>query len=242
MPLTRVVVAAIVLLVTLATGNEAQAQERHWGITFSLIPQWNPIQQWHDRLWDTDVDVDGNEFRVGVVRGSDSGGDWSVTFVRNTLKAAGTYDDTQITDFGFGLGAPVPITLGSLYTVEENPQVYAVKYEKFSPFVTIQDRVQIGVTYGGGIGALRGTYTDRQFDVEFGEFDPGTDLQSVTQLEIETQHDIKELYALDFVPIGSVELAVAAVVAPGFKVRIAGGLNFPYTQVFSVTAIVLVGR
>ena len=46
---------------------------------------------------------------------------------------------------------------------------------------------------------------------------------------------------LDFVPIGSVEAAVAFILAPGLKARVSGGFNYPNTQVLSFTVNYLFG-
>jgi hypothetical protein len=43
------------------------------------------------------------------------------------------------------------------------------------------------------------------------------------------------------IPLGNVEAAVAVLIAPGLKVRVSSGFNFPNSQVFSVTANYLIG-
>lgn len=45
----------------------------------------------------------------------------------------------------------------------------------------------------------------------------------------------------NWLPIGRVELAVAVIVAPGVKVRVAGGFNYPGVNTVSVTGIYLFG-
>ena len=73
------------------------------------------------------------------------------------------------------------------------------------------------------------------------QFDPTTGQQSATTTETVTLSDATEFYALDFVPIGSVEVAAAFILAPGLKARVSGGFNFPNTQLFSVTVNYLFG-
>ena len=111
------------------------------------------------------------------------------------------------------------VTAGSIFTIPGDIEVLGVKYERFTPFVTIRDRVQIGITYGAGIGSLSGTVIEQRFEA----FDPDTGEPTETIIE----RDIKEFYALDFVPFGSVEAAVAFVLAPGLKARVTGGFNYP---------------
>jgi hypothetical protein len=51
----------------------------------------------------------------------------------------------------------------------------------------------------------------------------------------------KDIYALEFVPLGRIEIAAAAILTPGLKVRVSGGFSFPATQVFSITVNYLFG-
>ena len=140
--------------VALLIPSGAEAQDSRWGVTGSFVPVWKPVPELYELLYDVqDIEAEGMEFRIGVVRGRDLGGDWSVTFVRNKLDEGTVFDDTFLTDFGSGGGM---VRVGSFF-VPMDVEVLGVKYEKFTPFVTIQDRVQIGLTYGGGIGSLRGT-------------------------------------------------------------------------------------
>ena len=101
---------------------------------------------------------------------------------------------------------------------------------------SVSERVQIGLTYGGGIGSLRGTVVEQRFE----NFDPDTGAQ-IPPTETIIEHDVKDFYALEFVPIGSVEAAAAFLIAPGLKARVSGGFNYPNTQVFSFTINYLFG-
>lgn len=173
-----------------------------------------------------------------AVRGSDLGGDWSVTFVRNWFATDQVFDDTFEEDVCLppDFTTCETVTEGSIFTILGDVEVFAVKYEKFTPFVTIKDRVQIGLTYGVGIGSLRGTVIEQRFEA----FDPDTG-EPIPPTETTIETEIKEFYVLDFVPIGSVEAAVAVVLAPGLKARVTGGFNYPNTQVFSFTFNYLFG-
>ena len=228
-------VGALVCSSVLFLPNPAAAQESHWGVTASFVPQWKPIRELWEQLWEDEFDADGTEFRIGIVRGSDLGGDWSVSFLKNKISTEREFDDTFVDDF-----FDPPVRFGSVYFLPENPEVIGIKYEKFTPFVTFQDRVQIGLTYGGGYGVLRGTLDERVFDAEFG-FDPNTFENTATQTETLIQQEVKDFYKLEFVPIGSVEAAAAFILAPGLKVRVTGGFNFPHTQVISFTVNYLIG-
>ncbi len=219
--------------------QSAEAQESHWGVTTSFVPQWKSVSELYDLMWDdSGLRATGKEFRIGVVRGSDQGGDWSVTFVRNSFQTGQVFDET----FEFPVFIPpdftnfVNVTEGSIFTIPGSVEVFGIKFEKFTPFVTIKERVQIGLTYGGGIGSLRGTVIEQQFV----STDPATGAP-IPPTETTIEHDIKDFYALEFVPIGSVEAAAAFLIAPGLKARVSGGFNYPNTQVFSFTLNYLFG-
>ena len=216
------------------SAQSAEAQELHWGVTTSFVPQWKSVAELSNRMWDdVGLPATGKEFRIGVVRGSDLGGDWSVTFVKNWFRTDQVFDQTHTFTLDNELGTA---TEGRLFTIPGDVEVFGIKYEKFTPFATIQDRVQIGVTYGGGFGSLRGTVVEQLFE----SLDPDTFAQiPTTETIIETE--IKEFYVLEFVPIGSVEATVAFLIAPGLKARVSGGFNYPNTQVFSFTINYLFG-
>ncbi len=226
-------------LVSLCAVPVVEAQEKHWGVTGSVVPQWKSSSQFWDLIWEQEgLRAEGKEYRIGLVRGSDLGGDWSVSFVRNWFNTDEVFDDT----FTFENFLPLDfttletITEGSIFTLPGDIEIFAVKYEKFTPFVTIKDRVQVGLTYGVGIGSLRGTVIERRFE----SFDPETG-QSHPPTETVVERDINDFYNMDFVPIGSVEAAVAFILAPGLKARVTGGFNYPNTQVFSFTVNYLFG-
>ena len=224
------------VLVLLSAPN-VEAQGSHWGVTSSFVPQWKSIPGLYDLIWDVDgLKAKGKEFRIGVVRGSDLGGDWSVTYVRNWFSTDEVFDGTET----FSLFPPPDfklLTEGSVFTVPGDIAVVGIKFEKFTPFVTIRDRVQIGLTYGGGIGSMSGTFIEQRFE----NFDPETGQQITPTSETVVERDVKEFYVLDFVPIGSVEAAVAFILAPGLKARVTGGFNYPNTQAFSFTVNYLFG-
>lgn len=237
--------AFIVASLLLCSPQGAEAQESHWGVTASLVPTWSRIPELYEYIWDTDeLRPDGTkEFRIGVVRGSDRGGDWSVAFVRNWFRTDQVFDDTfplitlsdqegNIQELGLA---------GSVFTIPGTVEYVGVKFEKFTPFVTIKDRVQVGLTYGGGIGSLSGTVVEQRFegDVDF----PPPNFDPVITNETETfiASEAKDFYTPSFVPIGSVEAAVAFILAPGLKARVTGGFSYPNTQVFSITVNYLFG-
>lgn len=221
------------------------AQDSHWGVTSSFVPKWDRVPELYEQIWDIDDlrPEDTKEFRIGVVRGSDLGGDWSVALVRNWFRTDRVFDETfpaiTLSDQA-GNVQELGLT-GSLFTVSGDIEVLGVKFEKFTPFVTIRDRVQVGLTYGGGIGSLSGTVIEQRFESEVDFPPPGFQPVVTSQTEMIIEREVKEGYTPGFVPIGSVEAAAAFILAPGLKARVSGGFNYPNTQIFSFTINYLIG-
>ncbi len=106
---------------------------------------------------------------------------------------------------------------------------------RFAPFGgAIADRVQIGLEFGAGVARLGGL-ADRM-DAEAGGV-----IESVPARTAMALRGIDKLGIDGLVPLGRLELAVAAIPLWGLKVKAKGGLNFPGTQVFSVSAHYLFG-
>jgi len=234
--------ALVVFQVVTAGSAEAQSATPRWGVTGTFVPTWNVLSDlkimWNDAQ---SIDYKGSEFRIGLLRGSDLGGDWSVTYLQKNVKQESIIDATETFD-AFGTG--VPVRQGSLYLIEPANQpvkIRGIEGQRFSPLATIKNRAQIGLVFGGGIGWYQGTMTEHAFDVETSFGPPPNFGPTVTQTETITEVQAKDVYVLEFVPFGRIEVAAAAILAPGLKVRVSGGFNFPATQVFSITVNYLFG-
>ena len=196
--------------------GEAGAQDRdsHWGVSFGFTPRWTASESSTPVgvLWDDvdELDLSGSALRVGIIRGSELGGDWGVSFVRRRLR------DHSVIDF---------TSAGDARYVTDGVALSGVEVHKFSPFVTVAGTVQVGLEYGGGVGMLAGdaVATNR----------PDIGTRDVT--------DALRAHGIPIVPLARAELAAAVIAAPGLKVRIKGGLNFPGLQTFSVTINYLFG-
>ena len=100
--------------------------------------------------------------------------------------------------------------------------------------------MQIGLNVGGGIGSLKGDLEQREFGVNVtcnnrGQC-TGTQTQTVSTVDTRT-----ELFALPKYPLGKGEAAVGVIVAPGLRVRVAGGRDFPGTSTFNISGVYLIG-
>ena len=229
---------AVLLLIGVLLGHTpVWAQDSSWGVSGSIVPTWtvpgdNPLFK---MMFGADsVDIAGSEFRIGFVRGRMLSGDWGVSFVRRKLKDGSTLSADLYTDPQFP-----SIEQGEFITLR-NVEITGVEVHKFSPFGTIKERVQIGLLFAGGVGSAKGQLESRTVEMEttfVGNRMVGTPRETREML------DAKELIfpGSGLVPLGRLELAVAALAAPGFKVRVSGGISFPGMHTFSVSGVYLIG-
>ena len=217
--------AAVLVLALGVLPHDAGAQDRraHWGVSAGFAPRWTASAAWVERLYGADtIDWAGDDLRLGLVRGSDLGGDWGVAFVKRSLEDGGVYDGTGAPD-----GFDRYVTNGVTAT--------GVEFHRFAPFGgAIADRVQIGLEFGAGAARLDGL-ADR-VDAETGGV-----IESVPVRTALALRGIDKLGIEGLVPLGRLELAVAAIPVWGLKVKVKGGVNFPGTEIFSLSVQYLFG-
>ena len=223
-----------VCLMAAGAASAQQQEPSSWGVSGALAPLWKvpADQKIFTALFDADqVNVNGSEFRVGFVRGRMLGGDWGVSFLRRRIDDGSTVSRGMDEFAGF--------TTGEFITTR-NVVMNGVEVHKFAPFVTIKERVQVGLTFGGGIGQTTGVLDTRFVDADFTFVGNQNVIQRVETTEA---LDAKELIfpGNGLVPLGRLELAVAGVVGHGFKVRVSGGVAYPGTETFTISGVYLFG-
>jgi hypothetical protein len=236
-------VARLIVLtsVTLAVAvTAAVAQESHWGVIASITPTTSPPDQFNRLFQGTTVDIQGHEFRIGVARGRDLGGDWGISYYRKRVTEGSGVSDVEEECGRFVNGC---FMWGDETVARDDVILNAVEIHKFFSFATIKRRVQVGLQLGGGIGQFSGTVEERYHYPDVLTFDPRAGATVGTQRTDVTVLPAREQLSLfgGAMPVGRLELAVAGVVARGVKIRGSGGIGFPANSTFTLTGVYFFG-
>ena len=235
-----------------------------WKVTSTF----EPIAALHfseDDIAIQDQNLNGAEFRLGVARGRATGGDWGVSFVRRTFEDLNT---RSFSGGGCSGGGTTVLVLRcedfEADLVRRDTVLNGIEAHKFVPFVTIARRVQVGMNFAGGVGFMSGTVDITNFRTTYnctfppgvftgfadpGDHGPGSQCVGATisnRATVQTgssSGDIGRLLTSEstMLPIGRAEIGAAVILAPQFKVRIAGGLNYPGINTVAVTGVVFLG-
>lgn len=237
---------AMSVLVFFASVAAADAQDAtRWGVSASFVPAWQIVEQLSDVLVAVDRDAEsstvairGSEFRVGFVRGRDLGGDWGVSLVRKRLRDshATQMDRFVVPDRTGRFLQEVPF--GFDYDLNE-VTLTGIEYHRFRPFATIRERVQIGLTYGVGVGWFGGRVRGVEFD------ETGATAVERRPDALFEGGDVGLLSIMDYTlkptPLAKAELSVATLIVPGLKLRASGGFNFPGYEIGGISLVYLFG-
>ena len=239
---------AILTFLSIPSLVEAQttpppAAQKNWGVIGSFTPMWKAnqgLQQglyWSDPEDDTTPLFEGNEFTIGFARGSERGGDWGVSYVRKALK-----DFTQTTTYGPDTFCPAPNncqTYTSTTTIStHNIIVDGVEVHFFIPFARLaNERVQLGVNVGGGLGFSSGTLTQTTTDTFVFTLPPSTQTETYTD-----EGDAAGEVIGPIVPLIKAEFQASFRVARGLKINANVGMNAPSAFAFRIGAVYFFGK
>lgn len=208
----RAVFFALIAVAAVPLPAFAQSFSTRWGLQASFTPSWSVPDAAKDLFSAESMKVEGRELRIGFVRGRTLGGDWGISFVQKSL-SDGAFADT-----------------GDVIRTSERVVVRGAAIDRFVNFGTIKERVQIGMILGIGAGAASGTATER-------------DKRTGVETQIEAKHFFTPFdQEIPVVPLARLELAIAAIIAPGLKIRASGGLNYPGVAMVTVGGVYLFGE
>jgi len=210
----------ITATILLAAAARLTAQEQ-WGVNLGVTPSWQTGPGINALFGADTVDVHGSEIRVGFVRGLDLEGDWGLSFVRTNI-AAGSTVNANVASCNRG-------TCGTYLTAIDPIHMDGLEFHQYYPFKTWRERVQVGMVGGVGLGWLKGTVNKRVIS-EQGDSD--------------TMVEAGEFYppSKSVVPLVNIQLAVAGVIVPGFKIRASGGWGLPGYHTFGINFIYMVPK
>ena len=216
----------------------AQGEKSHWGVNASFTPEWTLMEQLRKLMFDEQGTLSGREFTIGVVRGSTRGGDWGVSFVRKPFTDGS--GSIEVDSECFPPPAQ-PNQCATTRTASLTRGVYlnGVQVHKFFRFATIKDRVQIGMTVGGGIASVKGQVVETTEGVEARGFNPQTGRVTLAPFRTEETLTAKD-EMLPLFPLAKLEAQGSVILTPALKVQIAGGLNFP-SRSFRTGVVYLLG-
>jgi hypothetical protein len=220
-------------LLAITNTVSAQTETSRWGVGGALVPHWTFFEPLADVL-DIETDMAGRELRVGIVRGSDRGGDWGVFYIRKDVNDGSTWQlhETACVQTA---GDRRSCARGT-YQVTRGASLEGVELYRFFPFGSIGRRVQIGATLGGGVGRVKGDADEFLEHLEVS----GSAVTLVSD-RLGTVQFRDTFSPLEIMPIGRAELGVAVLAAPGLKLRLSGGVNFPGLHTIGVHVHYLFG-
>jgi hypothetical protein len=227
----------------------AQAQDeipQRWGVSGTFVPGWkvptgdSPFAKLAEAVLtsaDQGLDVDGADFRIGVVRGRLLDGDWGVSYVHRSFDD-GSFQGDIVNDCP---SANNCIVFGERY-LYQGVTLDGIEANKFIPFGLIKNTVQIGVDISIGVGWMKGTVERTEANVNFipDTTPPFGPPQPVITIE-SAPAPATELSTTDPTLLGRAELAGTVILPRGLKVRISGGMNYPGTHTASVTVMYFIG-
>ena len=210
---------ALALLIVATFPVQAVAQDQ-WGVSFAVTPSWE-TGPGVNRLFAADrIDMQGSDVRFGFVRGVDVEGDWGMSFVKTTIADNSSLD--------FDVAKCERGSCGTFLRTTGPTKMTGFEVHQFEPFKTWRNRVQVGMLGAVGLGWLRGQVYKRttsdagdteSFEANAGELFPPSN---------------------SVVPLLRLEIAAAAIVVPGLKVRAGGGFSMPGYHTFGMTFVYLI--
>jgi hypothetical protein len=208
----RAIFAIVIVIGAIPSVALAQATDSKWGVSVSFTPSWKALSDLQrEHFIEGEGTIEGTEFTIGLVRGSTLGGDWGVSFVHKPIKDVTFSESTQDCQPQFGC------TTSTMTQTLRDVLLKGVEYHWSKPFATFADRVQVGLNVGGGVAFVSGT-----IDTTFDLINPPPFPVFHQEFSDPASDTLWPVY-----PLIKVEAQGAVIVAPGLKVKVAGGFNYP---------------
>jgi len=233
----------LMMFAGLVFASPAAAQgDTHWGITGSFVPRWEFLDFLEDSM-EREVDMHGDDYSFGVIRGRQLGGEWGASFVRRRIADDSIVVQQEGLKCVSRTGLPDACARGTLHRTQ-GAAMTGVQFHGFFPLGTIARRVQIGAVLTGGVARLRGRAEEVKEHLQVTR-NPVTGATTVSVTSESTTVEARQIFddsrIEEYIPIGGAEGAVAVLAAPGLKLRVSAGVSFPGFHTINVTAQYLFG-
>src|SRR5687768_17346874 len=140
---------ALVGLLALPATVLAQSEKSHWGVIVAFTPEWSVAEGLFEDLFEAKPNnLSGSEFQIGIARGRMLSGDWGVSFVRRKVKEGSTIGAREQQCDDIGSNTQGCYVSGDVYTYND-VMLNGVQVHKYVPFVTVKERLQVGVNFSG---------------------------------------------------------------------------------------------
>jgi hypothetical protein len=240
-----------------AQSTPKEKDKTRWGVSVGFGPNWvvddrdKLGQLFFDPTGGDDnlpeggdagkVNITGHEFRVGVARGRELGGDWAVSFLYRKIddgSTVGTFE-TQCNDFPTGPNTPPThiCALQGTKNVYRGAAMMGLEVNKFIAFATIKKRVQIGLNLGIGIAKFTG-----EADRTVREGGVVQNNKPVIAAPVTSVVNAADIFAMSKVATGKFQFSVAGILPGSIKVRADIGYAFPGIIMFGITGNYLFGH
>ncbi len=232
----------LIILLLVAFGAPAYAQdETHWGISSTMVPQWEFLDFLEDSM-DRSIEMRGTDVQIGIVRGRQLGGEWGASFIMRRIDD----DSTSVQEHPrcFARAGQPDVCAGGTSHRTRQASLRGVQFHRFFPVTTVARRIQLGVVLAGGVARVRGQADETQehLQITVNAITGATSLSVASETAtVEAREIFDDMLVAEYLPMGGVEGAIAIALAPGLKVRLSGGANFPGFHRFAVTAQYLFG-
>ncbi len=229
----------VVTAILLSCAQQAQGQttkepgkQGHWGITagFSTWETPNSLEVIFDagRI----NGIKGQDIEIGAAHGSTLGGNTRFLYVRKKLNP----DGVIVRDLGGFCFQGNCVETGGYFSTD-NAWFDGFEVDKVFSFYTLKERVQFGMMVGGGVGFTKGTTKVKVISARL------VNNQIVRTESSGGEGPASALIAggLDYFPLLKFGPTVGLILAPGLKLQVGGGLNFPGTSKVDVVVVYLIG-
>lgn len=230
-------VSFVVAFVAVLFAGSASAQDKSsWGVSVDLTPRWEQMSFLKTIAGaGSDLRVEGQEIRFGLVRGRVIGGDWGVSLVYGKIDSS-SFQRKRTGESSFCNG-PVIVPVCNKFEIDReyyfrSVSLLGLETHKYVPFGTIAKRIQLGMNFGGGVLLARGT---AEKDIIITQTINGVEVsKSRTTQVISGREAFRGILHLSVIPTGRIEAVVGVIVTDHVKVKVGGGLNFPGQHLLTV--------